>query len=116
MHYSALSLAGVLLSAGILGAQQPVPPQQPQPPAVPVLDPVRNPLDALLLQWEQRMRSVQSLDADCTRLTVDKSFGTKEQFKGSARYMKPNLAMLDMAQGRQAGRIREIHLHRHVSV
>jgi TIGR03009 family protein len=60
------------------------------------LDPAHNRLDGLLLRWEQEMRSVQTIVAQCQRTTVDKVFQETEVFDGTARYMKPNLAMLEM--------------------
>src|SRR5262249_13747228 len=50
--------------------------------------------DQLLLRWEQRMRGIDSLVADCTRAKVDKTYGGTEVFRGKAQYMKPNLANL----------------------
>jgi TIGR03009 family protein len=67
-----------------------------QQPAAPVLDPSRNHLDALLIRWEQEMRSVNSIVAQCTRTSLDKTFQMTEVFEGTARYMKPSLAMLEM--------------------
>src|SRR6476620_3855813 len=93
MRDHGLALALALLCGAPLWAQQP---QAPAAPAAPALDPARNRLDALLLQWEQRMKTVQALSADCIRTTVDKTFNTTEDFEGTARYMKPDLAMLDM--------------------
>src|SRR5262249_37453647 len=67
------------------------------PPAPPVtLDPAHNRLDALLLRWEKEMTSVQTLAAQCVRTDVDKTFQTTTVFEGTARYMKPNLALLYM--------------------
>jgi TIGR03009 family protein len=90
MRTHKFALAGVLLCGGVLTAQQP------SPGAAPTLDPARNRLDALLLQWEKQMKGVQTLTAECTRRTVDKTFRTNEVFEGKAKYLKPNLAMLEM--------------------
>src|SRR5262245_702666 len=100
MRYFVLALAGVLLALAGVCAQAPQqqPPQQQipqqQPPAAPALDPRNNKLDALLLQWEQRMKGVQSLAANCTRTKVVKAFRTTEVFEGRAQYLRPNLASL----------------------
>jgi TIGR03009 family protein len=67
-----------------------------QQPAAPVLDPSRNHLDALLIRWEQEMRGVNSIVAQCVRTSLDKTFQMTEVFDGTARYMKPSLAMLEM--------------------
>lgn len=89
MRFPSLALAGAFLVASALQAQQP------QQPAASTIDP-RNRLDHVLLQWEQKMKSLQSLAAACTRTTLDKTYQTKEIFEGTAKYMRPNLAMLDM--------------------
>jgi TIGR03009 family protein len=89
MRNSSLALAGVLLLCTALVAQQAAPST---PPAVP-LDP-NNRLDALLMQWEAKMKSVQTLKATVRRDREDKVFKTRDSFTGEAKYMKPNLAML----------------------
>jgi TIGR03009 family protein len=53
-------------------------------------------LDELLTRWEQAMASVQSITAQIKRTSVDKTFQTADEFEGTAKYMKPNLAMLEM--------------------
>jgi TIGR03009 family protein len=76
------------------GAQTP-PRTQTPPAAQPGLD-ARNRLDALLMTWEQKMTAVQTILAQVTRTSVDKTFQVVEVYQGTAKYMKPNLAMLDM--------------------
>jgi TIGR03009 family protein len=97
MRYSALALAVVWMGAPAL-AQQGVQPsaQGGQPPAVQAanLDPAHNRLDALLLQWEQKMQAVKSLAAQCTLTKEDKTFKSTDVFEGTAQYLKPNLASL----------------------
>lgn len=97
MRNSCLAAASVLLLATAVSAQPSANPQNPQntqKPAAPLLDPDRNRLDALLLQWEQMMTRVETVSAECTRITDDKVSGRKEEFVGKAKYMKPNLAAL----------------------
>jgi TIGR03009 family protein len=101
MRYFGLALAGVLLTRAGGYAQAPqqpaAQPQAPQQqPAAPVLDPANNKLDALLLQWEQRMKGVQALTADCTRTKLLKTFRTTDVFEGQAKYLRPNLASLHL--------------------
>lgn len=84
-----LTLAGVCMLAGNLTAQQ-------TQPAAGALDPQRNRLDALLVRWEQEMKNTQTLLCNCSRTTLDKTFQVTEIYEGSAKYMKPNLAMLEM--------------------
>lgn len=86
-----MSLVGVLLTSASLQAQQPAV----APPAQPVIDP-RIPLDAHLLRWEQEMKKVETLAAQCTRTKVDKTFGNTDVYEGTARFLKPNMAMLEM--------------------
>src|SRR6266852_881386 len=91
MRNSCLALLGVLLLCTALRGQQPT---VASPPAAP-LDP-NNRLDALLMQWEAKMKSVQTLKATVRRERVDQVFKTRDTFAGEAKYMKPNLAMLDL--------------------
>src|SRR5262245_59524287 len=86
-----LSLLGI---PAVLLAQQSPPATPPAPPATP---PAVSPrLDTLLQQWEQKMKSVETLYAECTRTTLDKVYQGTEVFEGTAKYMKPNLAALEM--------------------
>jgi TIGR03009 family protein len=91
MRHSCLALAGVFLCCTALNAQQP----PAQAPAVPALNP-RDRLDSLLMQWETRMKSVQTLKATIRRERDDKVFRTRDLFEGEAKYMRPNLALLDL--------------------
>lgn len=86
MRYSLLTVAGILIAGAAYG--------QTPPPSPPPLDPANNRLDALLLRWEHEMTAVQSLDVHLTRITNDKTFGTREAFEGFARYKRPNQALL----------------------
>src|SRR5262249_23107736 len=74
--------------------QQQAPAQQ---PAV-ALDPKNNKLDALLLNWEATVQGMQAFSADCVRTKVDKTFNTTEVFGGKAKYMKPDLASLELVR------------------
>jgi len=74
-----------------LCAQQSAPP----PSSATLLDP-NNRLDSLLMQWEAKMKSVQTIKATVTRERVDKVFNTRHTFAGEAKYMKPNFALLDL--------------------
>jgi TIGR03009 family protein len=89
MRYHWLALACVLLGSVPLWAQQAVPPQ----PA-PALDPSKNELDMILLNWEKAMTSVDRLVAQITRTDTDKVYGTTTLFDGVAKFMRPNRASL----------------------
>ena len=94
MRYAWLALA-VLLLGGMTAAQQTNQPQAPaERPAS--FDPARDPLDSLLLRWEQAMNKVNNLSVQCTRITDDKTFQVRETFEGVAMYMKPDKAKLRM--------------------
>jgi TIGR03009 family protein len=82
-------LAMVLLCMGGAPSIGQQPAELPGPPN-------SNQLDALLRRWEQQMTSVQTIVAQCRRTSVDKTFQGTEVFEGTAKYMKPNLAMLEM--------------------
>jgi TIGR03009 family protein len=86
MRYFGLTLAGVLLAASAGRAQQ--------APAAPAANPNR--LDLLLLSWERQMTGIQTIVAQCTRISTDKTFQVTDIYEGTAKYMKPNLAMLEM--------------------
>ena len=53
-----------------------------------------------LIQHAQNkeMRSIQTISAKCVRTSLDKTavMNQQETFEGTAKYMKPNLAMLEM--------------------
>lgn len=97
-----LSLAALLFATSVHAQLPPQPPQNTTPPmAVPPAaaapaapNPAR--LDQMLQRWEQEMKNVQSLSADLHRTTRDKTFGRDEVFTGTAKYMKPNYAVLEM--------------------
>ena len=76
MRCSFLALSGVLVLCAALRAQQPAVP----PPAAPALD-RNNPLDALLMQWEAKMKSIQTLKATVKREREDKVFNTRDIFE-----------------------------------
>jgi TIGR03009 family protein len=86
-----LTLIGVLLTGPALQAQE-----APQTP--PAADAAQKRLDELLDQWEARMKSVDTLSAQLSREREDKVWRTREVFEGTAKYMKPNLALLDLHQ------------------
>jgi TIGR03009 family protein len=103
MRYSWLALTSTLFASSLLSAQQPAqaPAGPSQPPAVSTLDPARNRLDALLLQWEAKMKDVKTLQAQISRYKEDRTLklpanAALEVFDGTAKYMKPNLAILDL--------------------
>jgi TIGR03009 family protein len=102
MRYSWLAL-GALLACQALGrAQAPAqaPPGAPVTPAAPVpLDPARNPLDAVLVNWEAAMKRVDTLQApQCSRVEVDKTFQLTKTYLGIAKYMRPNMGLLYMSR------------------
>ncbi len=91
MRASYLALTCVLVASTFLHAQQ-----QPQAPAPTKLDPARNRLDALLLQWEEKMKAIETLSAKITRVREDKVNRTREVYEGEAKYRRPSLAILDL--------------------
>src|SRR6516225_263292 len=85
MHYFAKACLVITMVASTASAQ-------PAPPAAP------EQLDGILERWEQEMRSIQTISAKCVRTSLDKTavMNQQETFEGTAKYMKPNLAMLEM--------------------
>lgn len=98
---------GLVVLGSIAVAQQPpgqnptggpvpiVPGAVPAAPTVPpvTLDP-KNPLDALLIQWEQKMKSVTSLAAEVSRTETDPVDKKPVVYSGVAKLMRPDRAML----------------------
>src|SRR5437868_3840890 len=94
MRHFGLVLASLLLGNTTALSQ---PAQQQQYPAqTPVLDPQNNRLDAVLIEWEGKMKVIENLQARITRQQDDKAFRTRTVFEGVAKYKKPNLAILDL--------------------
>ncbi len=54
----------------------------------PGLDPAKNKIDAVLLQWEKAMNSLKSMSAQIRRSSVDPTFNTVEIFEGQAKFLK----------------------------
>jgi TIGR03009 family protein len=82
----------VVLPATALFAQQPAPP----PPAAPPPPNPNGPLVQLLLQWEQAMKQVTTLSAQCTRKDTDKVIGQVKVWSGIVEYLAPNFVRLDL--------------------
>jgi TIGR03009 family protein len=72
--------------------------QQPQQQPAPAL-PTNPRLDSLLDQWEAKMTSIKSIEAQIARQYDDKTWKTKEVYTGKAYFQAPNLARLEL--GRQ---------------
>ncbi len=53
--------------------------------------PAASQLDEVLRQWEKSMTSINSLQAQITRTTLDKTFQKTEVFEGLAKYLKSHL-------------------------
>ena len=93
MHLRWLAVAALSLLAQQALAQQAT---TNTPPA---LDPANNRLDAVLMQWQQKMQNVQTLLVpQLGRSDVDKTFRVTTNWQGTAKYMKPGLALLEMYQ------------------
>ena len=109
MRLPSLTIGSFLVAASVLAAQspqgnQPIIPTPgggngagPTQPAniAPVLNP-NNRLDFLLLQWEQRMKGVESIYAPKLTREEKEKTGAIRKFEGEARYLRPNLAALRM--------------------
>jgi TIGR03009 family protein len=96
-------IATALLAVGGLRAQQagnPPPGNSQNLPAqgAPVLDPAHSRLDFVLKEWEEHMKQVETLSANCTRTTADKVLKDFEVFEGTAQYIKPDKFIVDMKQ------------------
>jgi TIGR03009 family protein len=95
------SLTIVVFAAPALVAQQPPagrPAQAPPAAAVapPLNVPADDPLPALLQQWEQRMKAIQSIQADVVRTETDVVTKTQDVFEGTAKFLRPDRADLHL--------------------
>lgn len=86
MRNVGLTLTTIFLAHAGLYAQQ----------GTAAFDPAKNKLDDVLLHWENAMKGVNSLTAELTRTTLQKTFQATEVFEGIAKYRSPNLALLYM--------------------
>jgi TIGR03009 family protein len=91
MRTFGLTLITLLLGGAALSAQQPS-------NGAAAAAAVNASLDAVLGRWEQSMKSVTNLTAQLNRTTLEKAFQTTEVFEGTAKYMKPNMAILFMTK------------------
>lgn len=104
IHTHAFAMLFVL--AGFSAAQQ-APPPAPTAPREDrggadgpgILD---SRVDGLLRQWCDRTGDIKSLYAEFTRTIVDRVWKTTEVDEGSARYLHPNRARLDIKSGDRA--------------
>lgn len=76
MHTKLLAL--ILLAVGTTRALS----QAPQPAQMPKVD-------DLVSSWEKTLSSLQSLSMDCKRITKDRVFETTEEYRGSAKLLRP---------------------------
>jgi TIGR03009 family protein len=97
MRIPVLALLGMLTCVTLAAAQQ----QQTQPATTqppPAVDNAKL-LDAHLLRWEDEMKKVQSLVMEgISRTDVNNTLKYKDVFVGTAKYRKPNLAVLTLVR------------------
>lgn len=55
-----------------------------------------NRMDQLLEQWSNRTKKIKTLYAEFKRTTVEKTWNSKEEANGNARFKSPNHARLDV--------------------
>jgi TIGR03009 family protein len=67
-----------------------------EPLETPKNAPVDPKLNGLLKEWENKMRKVDRFMVDCKRVETDELKGKSRNYKGQARYLKPNFALLDL--------------------
>src|SRR5216684_3653627 len=105
MRSLGLTLTSLFAVVPFLSAQQPgkspIIPTPGNPPAASIPAPALNPnnrLDALLMQWEARMKNVDSVWAkQMTEKDKDKD-GTEREYKGEARFLKPNFVAVQLVR------------------
>jgi TIGR03009 family protein len=94
MRHLGPTLAALLLAVSTLPAQTNPAPPPPKTDRVPLPDPQ---LDAMLKAWERKMTSIERLSVGCSLVEKDGLRGKEQVFKGSAKFLKPNMAILDLA-------------------
>jgi TIGR03009 family protein len=100
MRYLVMTLTGGLLCLAAAVAQPPQQKQvQPQPKG--------NQLDDVLISWEKVMVGLNSFVAECNETFVDKIFQVTKVSKGTAKYVKPNRASLEMYQVNKPGEFKK---------
>ena len=87
MRYHWLALATLFVGTTLVFAQQP--PAAPRPP---------DKLDDYLARWEKEMHNLQTLVVQCERTEKDKVFPGVDVYWGVFKFMKPNLASLEMVR------------------
>ena len=97
MRTSWLAVVSLLLWQAAAPAQQPPTTPPLTPPAV-GLDPAHVPLDAFLLRWEDAMKRVDTLAAQCSRVEENKTALVTKTYVGTAKYLRPNSGLLEMYQ------------------
>ncbi|HTK76014.1 MAG TPA: TIGR03009 domain-containing protein [Gemmataceae bacterium] len=108
MRIAGCTVASLLIAAPLIAQQQPARPNLTPagqkaaaiptavPSAAPALNP-NDPLDTLLLQWEHKMKSVESLYAKCVRTETDPLIANKiDEYAGWAKFQRPSRAHLYM--------------------
>ena len=91
MRTALSALFCLLVVVSTTPAQRPAP----QQPAAP-LDPDHNPLDNVLLRWEDSMKRIESLQAQVEEVKEDAVLKRRDAWDGVAKYIKPNMASLDL--------------------
>jgi TIGR03009 family protein len=92
---------GVLLVGLSAGAAwgQALPPAGDPPAERPAPRLLDDRVDVLLREWSSRTTEIKSLYCKFTRTTEDRTWGKKNVEEGSARYLAPNRARLDIETG-----------------
>ncbi len=101
MRYRFAILSSVILASFAIAQTQPnLTPNGQKPPAQPL--PVNPPappnprLKQLLLLWEQKMKTVSSLDAEVWRYDTDAVTKSQKLWKGRVKFLRPNRAYMRM--------------------
>lgn len=76
----------IAMVVGLLGAAGTLVLGQAPPPATPPA--AGTTLDAVLLGWEKSMTAIKSLEVECRRTVLDKTFQTTDVFQGRAKFLR----------------------------
>lgn len=106
MWYRRLALLVLLSAATAATAQQQQRAQQ-QPAANPNDD---KRLDSVLVEWERKMTGITSFVARISRKDVNPTFRSAEVWTGTATYLRPGRALLDLSRPDSPGKMDKVLL------
>jgi TIGR03009 family protein len=107
MRHLSPTLAALLLAVSPLAAQTTPAPPPPKNDKVPLPNPE---LVDLLKAWERKMTAIDRLETKCSRVEIEAIRGKKQEFVGKAKFLKPNMAILELSNVEKPQEDREYYI------